>query len=158
MDEKIDIFNFVKRCNVQAYKSYIDQFDINITNVSGISLLHRAIAHQCPEIAFDLINRSINVNIQDDRGQSSLHYLGFYPNLALAEAIIQNGGDLELKDNYGNTPLWYVVFNARGNYAFVELLMQNKANPNLLNNVGKTPHDSASPIKDQRLIEILNNR
>jgi uncharacterized protein len=75
----------------------------------------------------------------------------------LSKAIINSGAILELMDNYGNTPLWYAVFNARGNYEYVELLMQNKANPNSLNNAGRSPIMFASQIMDQRLIEILSN-
>jgi ankyrin repeat protein len=94
--------------------------------------------------------------MQDCRGQSSLHYLGFYPYLELVKVIINNGADLELKDNFGNAPLWYFVFNARGHYDFVELLIQNKANPNAINNAGRSPINFASQINDQRLIEILS--
>lgn len=156
MDRNINIFDIVEYGNVEAYKSYVEEIDINTTNNNGVSLLHKAIAYNHPEIAIDLLNRSIDVNIQDNKGQSSLHYLGFFQNLDLAKAIIDSGGDLEMKDNFGNTPLWYAVFNARGNYAFVKLLMQHKANPNSINNAGKTPLDFAAQIRDQRLVEILS--
>lgn len=156
MDKDVNLFKVVESGNIQTYMSSIENFDINITNQSGLSLLHKAIAHQRSEIAFDLVWRSINVNIQDSKGQSSLHYLAFFPDIALAKAIINNGAILDLKDHFGNTPLWYAVFNARGNYDYVELLIQNKANPNFLNNAGRSPIMFALQINDQRLIEILS--
>jgi ankyrin repeat protein len=154
--ERVNIFDVVEKGNLQVYKSCIEKFALNIVNSNGASLLHKAIVYQQTEIAIDLINRSINVNIQDNKGQSSLHYLGFFPNVELANLIIQNGGDLELKDKFGNTALWYAVFNARGNYALVELLIKNKAKPNLLNLAGKTALDFAVQIQDQKLVEILS--
>ncbi len=156
MNEDMNLFKAVESGNIQTYIYYIENLDINITNENGLSLLHKAIAHQRSEIAFDLVVRSINVNIQDSKGQSSLHYLAFFPDIELAKAIINNGAILELKDHFGNTPLWYAVFNARGNYDYVVLLIQNKANPNMLNNVGRSPIMFASQINDQRLIEILS--
>lgn len=156
MDKNVNLFNVVESGNIQTYKTHIENFDINVTNENGLSLLHKAIAHKHSEIAFDLVWRSINVNIQDNKGQSSLHYLAFFPDIELAKAIINNGAILELKDHFGNTPLWYAVFNARGNYDYVELLIQNKANPTLMNNAGRSPIMFASQINDLMLIEILS--
>lgn len=156
MNGKTNIFDVVEQGDVQIFKNCIGKFDINITNVNGLSLLHKAIAYQRLEIAIDLLQQSIDVNVQDNKGQSCLHYLSFHPNLELAKAIILHGGDLELKDNFGNTPLWYAVYNARGNYGLVEFLIQNRANPNSLNNAGRTPLNFASQIKDKKLIQILS--
>jgi hypothetical protein len=61
MDEDENLFKAVESGNIQTYKTHIENFDINITNENGLSLLHKAIAHQRSEIAFDLVWRSINV-------------------------------------------------------------------------------------------------
>jgi len=155
MDKTNNIFYIVEDGKLEAYYRHIDEFDVNIVNSSGFTLLHKAIAWNQPEIASDLITRSIDVNIQDKRGQTSLHYLGWYPNLELAKKIIKNGGNLEISDKYGNTPLWYAVFYAKGNYSLVSLFMTHNANPNSKNRAGMTPLAFALKINDMEMVRIL---
>lgn len=75
--------------------------------------------------------------------------------IRIAAKIIENGGKLEKKDCYGNTPLWYAVFNARGKYELIELFLQSGANSASKNNIGKSPLDFALQINDERLQRIL---
>ncbi len=156
MENKSDIFQVVRRDGFTAYENQIDQFDINIKGNEGQSLLQEAIAYKQTEIALDLIERSIDVNIQDKKGQNALHILGFFPNTLLAQKIIESGGNLELKDMFGNTPLWYAVFNARGKYELVELFIEQHADPTSKNKAGRSPIDFARQIKNEKLIKILS--
>jgi ankyrin repeat protein len=158
-DEQVDIFHIARRGKIDLYKQNIDKFDINIRNEYGESLLHEAIAFKQTEIALDLLERGIDVNIREKkRGQTVLHYIGYHLNTILAEKIIEKGGSLEIKDAYGNAPLWYAVFFAKGNYELVELFMKYHPDPTSKNKAGRSPIDFAMQIKDEALLNILRGR
>ncbi|RYY13195.1 MAG: ankyrin repeat domain-containing protein, partial [Chitinophagaceae bacterium] len=56
---------------------------------------------------------------------------------------------------YGNTPLWIAVFNSKGKYEMVDLLLSYHANPHSLNDAGNTPLKFATTIDDKILIKKL---
>jgi ankyrin repeat protein len=72
--DEINIFSIVRHGKLDLYKKHIDDFDINIRKKDGQSLLHKAVAHSQYEIALDLIERSIDINLQDRKQQTVLHY------------------------------------------------------------------------------------
>lgn len=125
---------------------------LNAENINqqqdGMSLLMYAIQHQQNDIALELINLGIDVNLQNSKGQTALHFLAVYKNdLALAQAIIQRGADLSVVDSAGNISLWTAIFNANGHYDLVELLLEHKANLDSKNRTGKSPFDLAVLMK-----------
>lgn len=155
MDEIQKIFYAIEEKDIIIFRAYLPKVNINAQDCNGLSMLHKAIAFECTEIANSILDHSININIQDDNGQTPLHYLAFFPNYSIARRIISLNGELEIRDAYGNTPLWYAVYNAKGEYNYVELLLQNHANPNAFNSVGKTPLSFARQIGDDTLLAIL---
>ncbi|MCK6649162.1 MAG: ankyrin repeat domain-containing protein [Bacteroidia bacterium] len=85
-----------------------------------------------------------------------MHFTAVFNDQLVASEIIHNGGNLEIADNYGNTPLWTAVFNARGNYELVRLFLKNGANSLHKNNAGRSPLDFALQIKDEILVKLLS--
>jgi ankyrin repeat protein len=155
----VDLFQIIRNGELEQYYQNITNTEINIRNEFGQSLLHEAIAYKQKEIALDLLNKLIDINIQDNSGQTVLHFISFHDKESnVAEKIIENGGNLGIVDQYGNTPLWYAVFNARGKYDLVELFMKKGANPALKNNAGRSPIDFATQIKDTALLNILQTK
>ena len=152
---KLDIFQAIRNSEINVYEKNISNFNINMINKFGQSLLHEAIIYKQHDIALDLLKRDIDVNIQDNKGQTVLHFISFYPDAILAEHILEKGGNLELIDSYGNTALWYAVFNARGKYEIVKLFMKYKSNQLVKNKSGRSPTDFAKQIKDELLLDIL---
>lgn len=119
----IDIFSIIRNGEKELYKSYIESIDINIKNEYKQSLLQEAIAFKKSDIAFDLLNRGINVDSQDYKGQTALHFICFHLNILLAKEILEKGADINIRDIYGNNALWSAVFNCKGRYyELVELL------------------------------------
>ncbi len=155
-DRQVDIFQIVRRGKLDLYRQHIDEFNIDVLNEYGQSLLHEAVAYKQVDLAEDLLNKGINVNIQDRKGQTVLHFIGFHTtNTALAEAIINKGGRLDLKDLHGNIPLWYAVINSKGNYDLIRLLIKHGSDPLSKNKSGRTPVDMAMQMKDETLQSIL---
>ena len=72
--------------------------------------------------------------------------------------MLANGASVDLKDKYGNIPLWYAVFYAKGKYELVELLMQYHSDPYLKNNANRSPLDFAEIKSKPQLIEILKKK
>ena len=67
--------------------------------------------HLRDKIAIDLVNKRIDINHQDDKGFSSLHYCAQFSNINIAELLLKNNANINIVDSYGNNPLWTAVFN-----------------------------------------------
>ena len=105
---------------------------------------------------FSHIESIIDINAQDDNGMTLLHFAAEYSRISIVEKLIEARIDLEIKDNYGNTALWKAVFNSRGNYEVVDLLLENLANPNSKNDAEKSPFELAVTMNDISLIGRLS--
>lgn len=152
-----NIFKIIIDGNLNAVKEQINESNINVLNVNNMSLLQEALKNKQDDIALYLVQKGINVNNQDSQGQTALHYIAVYKNdLKIAKAIIKNDVDINLKDKYGNSALWTAIFNAKGEYDFVKLLLDNQADVKSVNVSGKTPYDLAYIMKFQELIDLVN--
>jgi ankyrin repeat protein len=98
-----------------------------------------------------------DVNVSDKNEMTLLHFCSEYNRISMAKSLIEKGAELNLMDSHGNSPLWKAVFNARGNYELVQVLVDAGANTNSKNNADKSPLDFAKTIKDDQLIELLQN-
>ncbi len=154
METKL-IFQAVRLNNTDQYNELILLVDINILNEYNQNLLQEAIANSRTRIGFDLIERGIEVNHKDSKGQTSLHYCGAYKNWELAASILFNGGDPNIRDVYGNNAVWTSVFNARGNYELVKLMVVNSGDIVSKNTSNRSALDFARQINDQKLLDIL---
>ncbi len=133
--------------------------DVNIRNGDGENLLHVAIAYSNVDAAVELIRRGVDVNAQDRKGATSLHYAGVHQGAMVAQQILDHGGDFEIMDEHGNTPLWTAVFNARGIYDVVYVLLakKKKKTAQQKNKHGRSPIDFATQIGDTELVKQLEN-
>ena len=104
-----------------------------------------------------LLSKSANINHQDRNGWSALYSAVQAKHLDVVLYLLDAGASIDLKDNYGNTPLWRATFDARGQYDFVKLLVAKGANPNSKNNADRSPVDFALQIKDAELLKILQS-
>lgn len=93
-----------------------------------------------------LIETGIDVNTQDKRGWSALHFAAQENSLPAVAALIRSGANVELKDSFGNTPLFRAVFCSRGNGEIIKALLVAGANPDSENNHGVSPRSLASTI------------
>ena len=110
------------------------------------------------EIAAAILSNGGNINHQDRNGWSALHFAVQEKHLEAVKYLLAQGAEVDLKDTYGNTPLWRAAFDSKGAYDFVHLLVAHKADPNSKNNAGRSPLDFAIQIADNALITILKNQ
>lgn len=109
------------------------------------------------DIATDLIGRGIDLDYQDTDGATALNYCIEYNDEVTATLLVQQNININIEDKYGNQALWYAVFNARGEYNLVNLLLANGADAHHKNHAGRSPLDFASQINDNELIFLLTD-
>jgi len=151
-----DIFQEVRVGNVGIYFSDVgDKFSIEVVNEYNENLLHTAIAYDRLNVCIDLIDRGIDVNHQNEDGNTPLHYALEHQSGQIVKAIIDKNVDVNLVNKYGNEPLWTAVFNARGDYDAVKSVLAKGGNPNHKNKHNLSPLDMAIRFADPELIKIL---
>ena len=99
-----------------------------------------------------------DINKKYQKGLNLLHFACEYSNIKLAKELLERNINIEEKNIYGNTPLWTAVFNSKGKYEMVDLLLSYNANPNSINNADNTPLKFATTIDDKILINKLTEK
>jgi ankyrin repeat protein len=150
-----DVFQLVRLDKRDEFLSAVGNMDINQVNESGQNLLHEAVTYNNVFAGEEVLRRHIDVNHKDSHGQTPLHYAALHQTLDLASLIIESGGNPNELDEHGNGPLWVAVFNARGKYGLVELLVKHGADPVHKNKHGRSPSDFARQIQDSTLVRLL---
>jgi len=153
----MDPFQEIRLGHESELRNAISDEDIVTLNEHRQNLLHEAVAYKRLEIGKELIRRGIFVNHQDDEGGTPLHYAAAHRDPIFTKVLLENGANPNIHDQYGNGPLWAAVFNAKGFYDVVALLMDAGANPNHRNKHDRSPLDFAQQIKDNQLVAILQS-
>jgi hypothetical protein len=79
--------------------------------------------------------RNINVNVKDDEyGRTPLHYAAWNGHIEITHLLLQNGAEVNVRDNDGRTPLHCAAGN--GNVDVLHLLVENGADLEAQNNYG----------------------
>ena len=107
------------------------------------------------ELGFD-----VNATMSEKHKTTCLHAAAFYcQSTNTLEALIKKGANVNAKDHYGMTPLFYAIENR--NYLTAQFLLQHGANVNEKDNHGITPlHLSAkmyegATIDTTKMTELL---
>jgi hypothetical protein len=80
--------------------------------------------------------RNINVNVKDDEcGMTPLHYAAENGHVEIARLLLQNGADVNAKDNYGWTPLHIAAMY--GHVDIIHLLVENGADLEAQDSIGR---------------------
>ena len=89
----------------------------------------------------------------DENGRTTLHHLILNYSLDLIKILIKKKVNINILDNYGNTPLHYAFF--REDYSLIlKLFIKNNAKINIQNQFGDTP---SSLRRDWKKIYISLN-
>ena len=88
-----------------------------------------------------LIGKGADLNFQDKIGYSALHFASQNNHVGITEILINNGAELNIKDVYGNPPIWTAIFNAKENFSIVKMLLVKDVDITSKNHYGKSPKD-----------------
>lgn len=122
--------------------------NVNALGGSGINILHYYISmvsklsFNPEDIVLLLIKSGVDVNAQNEKGASPLHFCVAHPNSIITKVLTSNGAIVDIQDEMGNTPLWRAVMNFRGDEELrkvIDELVLSGANPDKENNSGNSP-------------------
>lgn len=147
----LDLFKLAEKNKIEEFNQY-NMVNINIVDEFGFNLLLTSISNNSLEVSKYLIINGIDLNFQDGDGKTALHYLCHYPQQELIELLREKKFNPNLKDVFGNTPLWTAIF--KNNLNIIKLLLEKGADIYSLNNVGKSPLWLAN---DMGLSSLLKN-
>jgi ankyrin repeat protein len=119
-----------------AHNNYLDILNrlikqtanVDIHDVHGQSVLHRAVDNQCLAIIDSLIKHGVNVDIQDDNGRSPLHRAVYNRYHAIIDSLIKHGANIDIQDKNGQSPLQWAITHGFG--SIVCTLIENNASVN----------------------------
>lgn len=114
--------------------------NINSRTMIGETALHLSCNLQLGGLSRYLIEKGINVNIQDTQHEfSALHYAVNLNMFNTVEVLLKNKANPNAQDVFGNSPLHYVLIEE--NYNMIDLFLKNNIMPNfnLYNIDGKIP-------------------
>ncbi|CAB0030422.1 unnamed protein product [Trichogramma brassicae] len=141
--------------------------DPNLANNKGCTALH-IVCKRCNdvdlvEMLFEIskqVNQLVQVNIQDNYGNSPLHFALRYNRTNLIESLMKNGADPNLANAKGSTAL-HIVCKYYRSHVLAEMLFKNcndryqPVRVNAQDNYGNTPLHSALLYNHKNLIKVL---
>ena len=114
-----DLFDSVHKRDKKGFLNLLQKAeDVNIRNSHGQWLLHSAISSGDPEICKAILDKGANVNAQNARGLTALHWISLNNDTEDASKVqivvdlIEKGADVNLRDYSSQTPLhWATTHN-----------------------------------------------
>lgn len=147
----------------EDYERMIQEIE-NINYVDPLfnrSYLQVAIQTNREDIINDLLERGIDVNIQDKKKNTAAAYIIAKRHWDLLRKLKNYGLNPNIKGWKGNTILWVLIRETFPDnpirYELIKLLLDLNANPLSTNESGKTPLFLAKFEGDEILVNILEN-
>ena len=100
------IRRYIRNADDDAAKKLIAANDIDIPDGEGCTPLIWAAFHNRPKLLQWIIEQGANVNHQDSNGYCALHYVAQEKLDNVTQILLDADAATELRDVYGNTPLW----------------------------------------------------
>ncbi|MCQ3829148.1 ankyrin repeat domain-containing protein [Microbulbifer elongatus] len=94
----------------------------------------------------ELVNAGLDPNNQDKNGWTPLHFAAQGNSISAVRALIKCGANTEVKDVFGNTPLFRAVFSSNGNGDIINFLIEDGADPESKNKHDVSPKSLAESI------------
>ena len=127
---------------------------MDIHDITGCTPLHLA-SKQHSRIVSVLLNKGCNVNVQNNLGNSALHIAVSANQHTIVEILIRYEADINLKDNYGRTPLLACDMM---DMKTIQYLVDHKADVNVFDNMGRGAlHTVASSITSSTFPTNIKN-
>jgi ankyrin repeat protein len=133
-------------------------YDNGIENKEDKGKFHRALFEDnaVEILERDFFNNGLSINYQDEYEDSILHNAVKYKKIEIVEYLLENGADVNIEENDGQTPLFNAaIHNNDGDMTITKLLLKKGANINHKDNDGKTPLILASTYGNIEFVKIL---
>lgn len=136
---------------------WMNRDTINFIDSDNRSIIFHAVLADSIDFVSLLLESSPDLNIKDSRAWYPLHYAAQSYSPKVLDLLIRHGAMLEVKDDYGNTPLWRAVFTSNGRGNVIKSLLSNGANPHNANNSDITPYKLAYTIANYDVRQFFEN-
>lgn len=123
-------------------------------------LLHRAVINKDLMRVQSLIKEGWDVNKVDYNHWTPLHYAAQDGLYSIAEVLISSGAEINVKDDYGKSPLLVAAFNypIGDSEKVIKLLLKKGADKFLKNNYGISPYSMAiDTMGGEPLVKLLDS-
>ena len=140
------IIRAVYNNDIETIRGWQSKNVINQLDKDKRTAIFHAILAASKEVVVQLLIDNPDLNWHDSKGWYPLHYAAQQYLVEIATLLIEAGADLEVKDDYGNTPLWRATFSSNGKGDIIELLLAKGADPNNENSIGISPLKLANTI------------
>lgn len=136
------------------------------SSVQGTTLLHVSVGapvgeqqhadHSKPiKIIQLLLDKGFNIDIQDAKGCTALHY-AVTRGIEVVRLLLTYNASLHTQDQIGRTALHYAAYV--GDVKIIELLLEKGSNPNVLDKEGHAPLWYAQQKQHKEAIALLEKR
>ena len=125
--------------------------------INGYTPLFTAIKANQEKPAMKLIELGFDVNatMSEKHKIACLHAAAYYcQSTNTLEALIKKGANVNAKDHYGMTPLFYAIKSK--NYSAAQFLLQHGANVNEKDNHGITPLHLSAKMYEGATTDTMN--
>ncbi len=145
------------KSNFEEFENALNGYEINQQDKYGNNILHYFIK-EYKNLNLDyikvidlLISKGININERQLKGRfnrTPLHLAIFYRLKGITEYLVNSKVDVNVQDGNGNTPLSDAVYEYTGDDFFIQLLLNNGANPDLENEYNISARKLSKTIAD----------
>lgn len=133
-NKRIDTsFIAIEKRDNETVKTLFSEVGIHAVDLDNRTLLLNASFYDNLELVQFALENGANINHQDKNGFSALHFAVQEQHVEIIQHLLGNHINIDLQDQFGNTALWRAVMDDVS-IEIIQLLLQNKANPNLQNN------------------------
>ncbi len=150
----------------ELLKSYgVASRDINALDHMGwppLPYVCRGDKGEHPNKVLRLLKLGADIDVRSSKGKTALHCAAKAGFLKVIDVLIENGANIDAKDNNGETPLFETIRSTikdgEKQRASVESLLTKGANPNFKNKKGLTPLQIAERMRRtdaDKVVEIL---
>ncbi|MDF9796329.1 ankyrin repeat protein [Catalinimonas alkaloidigena] len=154
-EDLVQISSAVELEDLNTIKSLVKNHGIDAYDPDKRTLLIWAAFYNKLALLNWLIEHKAHVNQQDKSGYTGLHFATQEKNEEVIRLLLTNHADPNLIDSHGNSPLWTAIFNAKGDFEIVKLLMSSGADPQHKNKYDRSPDDMAKSIYGKEINELI---
>ena len=181
LESCFNYFNYGSKCDIPSfgcdlYYAILDSnyvgvdclvkrdfnLDVNDSQLSAfeVPIIHASLRGDAKMVAIILSSSKIEVDRKEKNGLTALILVSSFMELKkvpkfkyyeVTKVLLQNGADVNIQNNKGETPL--LINSEIGRLNYVNLLIKYKANPNIQNALGKTALMLSQD--DPKIIKIL---